>query len=99
MPGQPAPTPTKPPPNSSAGTTAGSGEPTSSPPASIAATPCFRRRRACWARETRMLRLAAELAGHDTGQPLADLLANLDDRNARIVADAIAHALRLEARR
>jgi hypothetical protein len=63
------------------------------------AVPVFLDRAACSSSETRMLRLAAELAGHDTGQPLADLLANLDDRNARIVADAIAHALRLEARR
>ena len=43
--------------------------------------------------EARILRLAAELAGVDTGVPLGDLLSGLDDGNARLVLDAIAHAL------
>ena len=63
------------------------------------AIPAFLDRAACSSSEVRVLRLATELAGHDTGQPLAELLANLDDRNARAVADAIAHALRIETRR
>jgi hypothetical protein len=49
--------------------------------------------------EARILRLAAELAGHDTGQPLAELITSLDDTNARLVLDAIAHALTWGGRR
>jgi hypothetical protein len=49
--------------------------------------------------EARILRLAAELAGHDTGQPLDELFASLDDANARLVLDAIAHALTWGGRR
>jgi len=49
--------------------------------------------------EARILGLAAELAGHDTGQPLAELIASLDDRNARLVLDAIGHALTWGGRR
>ena len=43
--------------------------------------------------DARILRLAAELAGHDTAVPLGDLLTGLDDDNSRLVLDAIAHAL------
>jgi hypothetical protein len=46
--------------------------------------------------EARILRLAAELGGADTGVPLDELLSSLDDENARLVLDAIAHALRLD---
>jgi hypothetical protein len=53
----------------------------------------------CSSSEGRILRLAAELAGTDTGRPLGELLSGLDDSNACIVADAIAHPLRIEARR
>jgi hypothetical protein len=49
--------------------------------------------------EVRILRLAAELAGHDTGQPLAELIACLDDGNARLVLDAIVHAITWGGRR
>ena len=48
--------------------------------------------------EARILRLAAELAGHASGQPLAELLSSLDDNNARPVLDAITHALTLGGR-
>jgi hypothetical protein len=53
----------------------------------------------CSSSEARILRLAAELAGHDTGTPLAELLSGLDDRNSILVADSITHALHLESRR
>lgn len=53
---------------------------------------------ACSASEARVLCLAAELAGIDSGQPLADLLSGLDDRNSAVVVDAIAHALRVVGR-
>jgi hypothetical protein len=43
--------------------------------------------------EARILRLAAELGGTDTGVPLDELLSGLDDANARLVLDAIDHAL------
>jgi hypothetical protein len=52
----------------------------------------------CSSSEARMLRLAAELAGVDTGQPLAELFASLDDHNSARVLDAIAHALHLDTR-
>jgi hypothetical protein len=65
------------------------------------AVPAFVDQAPCSSSEARILRLAAELAGIDTGEPLAELLAGLDDHNSRLVADAIAHALRItpEARR
>jgi hypothetical protein len=49
--------------------------------------------------EARILFLAAELAEVDTGIPLGDLLASLDDTNARLVLDAIAHTLTRGGRR
>jgi hypothetical protein len=49
--------------------------------------------------EVRILRLAAELAEIDTGIPLGDLLAGLDDHNARLVLDAIAHTVTHGGRR
>jgi hypothetical protein len=48
---------------------------------------------ACSASEARILALAAEIAGVDTGTPLAELLASLDDHNSRLVLDAIGHVL------
>jgi hypothetical protein len=57
------------------------------------AVPGFLDRASCSSSEDRILRLAAELAGVDTGQPLVELLTSLDDHNARRVVDAIAHAL------
>jgi hypothetical protein len=63
------------------------------------AVPDFLDRMACSSSEARVLRLAAELAGVDTGLPLAELLSSLDDRNSRLVVDAIAHALRVGGRR
>jgi hypothetical protein len=47
----------------------------------------------CSASEARVLRLAAELAGVDSGQALLDLFTSLDDRNSQLVLDAIAHVL------
>jgi hypothetical protein len=49
--------------------------------------------------EARILRLVAELGGIDTGVPLADLLSGFDDRNARLVLDALTHALSHGGRR
>lgn len=63
------------------------------------AVPSFVQQAACSSSEARVLRLAAELAGIDTGVPLAELVSGLDDRNCRTVVRAIAHALRLGARR
>jgi hypothetical protein len=63
------------------------------------AVPAFLDEAACSSSEARILRLAAELAGVDTGRPLADLSSSLDDRNVRLVVDAIAHALNLDGRR
>jgi hypothetical protein len=48
---------------------------------------------ACSGSEARILALASEIAGVDTGTPLAELLASLDDTNSRLVLDAIAHVL------
>jgi hypothetical protein len=48
--------------------------------------------------EANILRLVAELAGIDTGWPLAVLVSGLDDGNARLVFDALAHALRFHHR-
>jgi hypothetical protein len=53
----------------------------------------------CSSSEARILRLVAELAGVDSGWPLGGLLSGLDDHNSRRVADAFAHALRLDGRR
>ena len=58
-----------------------------------------RSERRCRRSEARILRLAAELAEIDTGVPLDDLLAGLDDTNARLVLDAITHALTHGGRR
>jgi hypothetical protein len=63
------------------------------------AVPAFLDRVGCSSSEARVLRLATELAGVDTGVPLAELLSSLDDRNSRLVVDAIAHALRVGGRR
>jgi hypothetical protein len=68
-------------------------------PVRWSAVPSFVQDAACSSSEARLLRLAAELAAIDTGVPLAELVAGLDDRNSRTVARAIAHALRLGARR
>ena len=46
--------------------------------------------------EANILRLVAELGGIDTGVPLANLLAGLDDSNAHLVIDALAYALRFD---
>jgi len=48
---------------------------------------------ACSSGEDRILRFAAELAGHDSGVRLPELLCGLDDTNSRLVVDAIRHAL------
>ena len=63
------------------------------------AVPAFADRAACSSSEARVLRLAAELAGVDTGHPMADLLMSLDDSNSRLVLFAVAHALHIEALR
>src|SRR5262245_7363955 len=39
----------------------------------------------CSGSEARILRLASELAGVDSGHALAELLSSLDDRNSRLV--------------
>lgn len=62
------------------------------------AVPAFLDGAACSASEARVLRLAAELSGIDTGCPLADLLCGLDDRNSTLVVDAVAHTLRVVGR-
>ncbi|HEX6238916.1 MAG TPA: hypothetical protein VFZ68_17075 [Acidimicrobiales bacterium] len=62
------------------------------------AVPGFLDRAPCSASEARILRLAAELSGIDTGTPLADLLCGLDDRNRGLVVDAIRHALQVVGR-
>jgi len=63
------------------------------------AVPAFVDQAPCSSSEARILRLATEMAGVDTGQPLAELLSSLDDRNSHHVLDAIAHALCIEAQR
>jgi hypothetical protein len=63
------------------------------------AVPGFVDRAACSSSEARVLRLAAELAGVDTGVPVAELLTSLDDTNSRLVLFAIAHALHTGDRR
>ena len=60
------------------------------------AIPAFVDRAPLSSSEANILRLVAELGGTDTGVPLDDLLAGLDDNNARLVIDAIAHALRFD---
>jgi hypothetical protein len=62
------------------------------------AIPAYVDRAALSSSEANILRLVAELAGADTGWPLAALVSGLDDDNARLVLDAIAHALRLHHR-
>jgi hypothetical protein len=52
----------------------------------------------CSGSEGRILRLVAELAGHDTATPLDELLTGLDDHNGALVLVAIAHALGLGQR-
>ena len=61
--------------------------------------PSFVVRARCAGSEERILRLAAELAGVDSGVPLVELLAQLDDTNADLVLDAIAHVLTRGGRR
>jgi hypothetical protein len=46
------------------------------------------------ASELNMLRLAMELAGRDSGQPLATLIAGLDTTNTGLVLRAVLHASR-----
>lgn len=58
------------------------------------AVPAFLDRAPCSASEARMLCLAAELAGVDSGRPIGDLLCGLDERNTALVIDAITHTLR-----
>ena len=60
------------------------------------AIPAFVERAPLSSSEANILRLVAELGGTDTGVPLDDLLAGLDDNNAHLVLDAIAHALRFD---
>jgi hypothetical protein len=63
------------------------------------AVPAFLADAPCAASEARVLALAAELAGTDVARPLAALLAGLDDRNAALVARAVAHVLSRGGRR
>jgi len=49
--------------------------------------------------EANILRLVAELGSIDTRVPLANLLAGLDDSNARLDLDALAHVLNRGGRR
>ena len=62
------------------------------------AIPAYVTRAALSSSEANILRLVAELAGTDTGVPLDALLSGLDDGNARLVLDALAHALRFHHR-
>jgi hypothetical protein len=62
------------------------------------AIPAYINRAALSSSETNILRLVAELAGTDTGVPLDALLSGLDDGNAHLVLDALAHALRFHHR-
>jgi hypothetical protein len=62
------------------------------------AVPAFLDAAPCSASEARILRLATELSGIDTGCALADLLCGLDHRNSALVVDAIAHTLRVVGR-
>ena len=62
------------------------------------AVPTFLDTAPCSASEARMLRLAAELSGIDTGWSLADLLCGLDSRNSVLVVDAVGYTLRVVGR-
>ena len=62
------------------------------------AIPGYVNRAAVSSSEANILRLVAELAGTDTGVPLAALVSGLDDGNARLVLNALAHALRFHHR-
>ena len=57
------------------------------------AVPAFLKTAPCSTSEAQILRLAAELVDVDSGVPLGHLLTGFDDRNARLVADAINHVL------
>jgi hypothetical protein len=61
--------------------------------------PDFLDRARCSGSEARILRLATELNGVDTGVALADLLSSLDDANSQLVIDAITHVLTRGGRR
>ena len=61
--------------------------------------PAFLDRAQCSGSEARILRLACELWGFNSGVPLADNLTLLDDTNAALVLDDIAHVLTLGGRR
>ena len=63
------------------------------------AVPAFLDGAGCSSSEARVLRLATEFAGVDVGEPLAELLSDLDDHNSRLVVDAIVHALQIGGRR
>ncbi len=63
------------------------------------AVPAFVEAAPCASSEARILRLACELAGVDTGHPLEDLLAGLDDIRGGLVLDALAHAVTRGGRR
>jgi hypothetical protein len=63
------------------------------------AIPGYVDRAALSSSEANILRLVAELGGTDTGVPLGNLLVGLDDANARLVLDALAHPLTLGGRR
>jgi len=62
------------------------------------AIPGFVERAPLSSSEANILRLVAELGGIDSGWPLAVLVSGLDDGNARLVLDALAHALRFHHR-
>jgi hypothetical protein len=62
------------------------------------AIPAYVNRTTLSSSEANILRLVAELVGIDTGVPLADLVSGLDDGNARLILDALAHALRFHYR-
>lgn len=53
----------------------------------------------CAASEARILCIAAELAGVDSGRTLADLLRSLDERNTCLVIAAVAHNGHLDPHR
>jgi hypothetical protein len=61
------------------------------------AVPAFLEHAGCSGGEGRILRIAAELVGVDTGHGLDELLTGLDEINGRLVLDAVAHALHLPA--
>ena len=63
------------------------------------AIPAYVRRAPLSSSEESILRLVAELGGVDTGVPLDNLLCGLDDSNARLVIDALAHVLHRGGRR